>query len=652
MVDKNKVLYFDTTFSLKALPDENGDESVYIEGYASTNSPDRVGDVIPASVWEKGIKNYLRNPVILAHHKHSDPAGRMVEHKVDDKGLWIKARISTGASIYKLVKDGVMTAFSVGIRVLDAEYNAVAELFIVKELELMEISVVSVPCNQDTLFSLSKSFDNEGEYKEFKSLFTAGTSAKGHDNPLSEKKNLNKEFYMDPKELEAIVAKAAAEAAEKAAEKAAQRIAEKAAAEKAAADAAKAAKEAEEARLKSAVEAAAKAAIEVGQSGTERLLNDLEAKFKASEEATAKVVQGLEATLKEKSEELLALQKSKMQFSDKGQEGPISMEDKANAYVLKTALGRSNIESTQFGKQLLEKAGAHVASATWELEVSLNMESEMRRQLVVAAIMNPIQMKTNVMTLPVNPEAGFATWIQNAEFGTTTSPGAAQTHQLKEITLNAYKLATREYMAYEEEEDALLVLAPFIRDAMIRRTARSVDKAFLLGAGAGADPVKGFAIYDATSVVVPTNTGAATIANLRTLRADLGAWGLDPSELRYIVSTDIYYNLLDDTLFQTIDKVGDKATLLKGQIGSIGNTPVLVSDLFPAKAGGAATASTNIGAICVAPRNFIAGSQRGLRFESDDLIETQRRCMVASLRTGMTQLSTVNGMAVSTLRWS
>jgi HK97 family phage major capsid protein len=280
------------------------------------------------------------------------------------------------------------------------------------------------------------------------------------------------------------------------------------------------------------------------------------------------------------------------------------------------------------------------------------MEAEVRRRLVVAPTLRNIQMQTNVMTIPVNPEAGFATWITNAQFGTTDSPGAAQTHQLKEITLNAYKLATREYLAYEEEEDALLPLLPFIRDAMIRRTARAVDKAHLLGAGGGADPVKGFAIYDVTAAVQATNTGAATIANLRALRKDLGAWGLEPSELRYIVSTEIYYDLLDDPLFQTVDKVGDKATLLSGQVGSIGNTPVLVSDMFPTKAGGANTATTNIGAICVAPANFIAGSQRGLRLESDDLIETQRTCLVASLRLGMTQLSTVNGMGVSAFKWS
>jgi hypothetical protein len=101
-----------------------------------------------------------------------------------------------------------------------------------------------------------------------------------------------------------------------------------------------------------------------------------------------------------------------------------------------------------------------------------------------------------------------------------------------------------------------------------------------------------------------------------------------------------------------MNQVGVQATLLTGQVGSLGNTPVLVSGEFPTKAGGAASASTNIGAICVAPGNFLAGNQRGLRFDTQELVETQRRVLVASLRTGMTQVTTNLGAGVATLRWS
>ena len=66
------------------------------------------------------------------------------------------------------------------------------------------------------------------------------------------------------------------------------------------------------------------------------------------------------------------------------------------------------------------------------------MENVVRRRLVVAPTLRGIAMQTNVMTIPVNPEAGVATWVQNTQFGTTDSAGNNAVHALKEITLNAY----------------------------------------------------------------------------------------------------------------------------------------------------------------------------------------------------------------------
>ena len=205
------------------------------------------------------------------------------------------------------------------------------------------------------------------------------------------------------------------------------------------------------------------------------------------------------ATLKEKAAEIEAIQKSKMQFRE-GQSGDATYADKEKAVLLAKMSGKG-IEATKFGRSVVEKFGPHLPSATWELEVSLNMENEIRRRLVVAPTLRNITMQTNVMTLPVNPEAGMAQWVTNAQFGTTNSAGNTEQHVLKEITLNSYKLATNEYLNYEEDEDSLIAILPIVRDAMVRRVARGVDKAFLLGAGAGADPVKGLATYDAASTV-------------------------------------------------------------------------------------------------------------------------------------------------------
>ena len=647
MVDKNKVITLTSTFTKSVLPTKDiSIDSIMIEGYASTVDTDRQGDIVPSTVWKSGVQNYLKNPVILAYHDHSEPIGRMVDHRIDSKGLWIKARISAAAGeVFNLIKDGVLTAFSIGFRIADAEYNAANELFVVKELELHEISVVSVPANQNTLFSLSKSFNTDEEVKFFKLQFAPKLeSAKGLEPPVEANSDTTKEWNMDSKELEKLLAdtakQAAAETAKAIAEQQAQAAVEKAAQDRAQADL--------DAKIKAAV-----AQVQTVDTGAERLLAEVEKRVAEQEQSHKSALASLQATLAEKAAELEAVQKSRMQFAADGTSATMSYADKEKA-VLLARMANKGVEDTKFGREMVQKYGAHVPSATWELEVSLNMEAEVRRRLVVAPLFRQIAMQTNVMKIPVNPEAGTAQWIDNSSFGSSTSAGNNATHALKEITLSAYKVATNEYTAYEEEEDSLIAIMPVIRDGMIRRIARAVDKALLRGAGGTGDPITGLAsAAGATTQTGITNTTTAvTVANLRNMRKQLGVWGLDPADVVYIVNSSVYYNLLEDTVFQTMNQVGPAATLLTGQIGQIGNSPVLVSGELGDPSATAGTTFANVGAICVAPGNFVVGNQRGLRIDTQELVETQRRVMVASLRTGFVQVTSNYGAGVTRLIYS
>jgi HK97 family phage prohead protease len=645
MVDKNKVITLTSTFTKSNLPTKDiSIDSIMIEGYASTIDTDRQGDIVPSTVWKSGVQNYLKNPVILAYHDHSEPIGRMVDHRIDSKGLWIKARISAAAGeVFNLIKDGVLTAFSIGFRISDAEYNAATELFVVKELELHEISVVSVPANQNTLFSLSKSFETDEEVKSFKLQFAPKLeSAKGLESTMEANGDTTKEWKMDPKDLEKLLAdtarQAAAETAKALAEQQAQVAVEKAAQDRAQADL--------DAKIKAAV-----AQVQTVDTGAERLLAEVEKRVAEQEQSHKSAIAGLEATLAEKAAELEAVQKSRMLFAADGSANTMTYAEKEKA-VLLAKMANKPIDSTKFGHDMIQKyagtgQGPHLPTSQWEQEVSLNMEAEVRRRLVVAPLFRQIAMQTNVMKIPVNPEAGTAQWVDNTSFGTSTSGGNTAVHYIKEITLSAYKVATNEYTAYEEEEDSLLAIMPVIRDGMIRRIARAVDKAFLRGAAAtSGDPISGLVTLAGTSGQTTAGTsGVVTVANLRNMRKNLGVWGLDPADVVYIVDTATYYNLLEDSVFQTMNQVGPQATLLTGQIGQIGNSPVLVSGEFT----GATTSGTIVG-VCFAPGNFIVGNQRGLRIDTQELVETQRRVMVASLRTGFTQVTSNYGAGVTSLR--
>ena len=166
----NKTLYLNSSFETKAL--KKGSNTLKIAGYANTTAKDRSGDVVTAEAWAKGVENYRRNPVLLYQHKHDCPIGRVDNIRVDKKGIFVECAVSEAAEknhgVQTLIKDGALKSFSVGFRVKDGKYNREDDSMMITDVELLEISVVSVPCNQDSLFSIRKSFDSDEEFDEFK----------------------------------------------------------------------------------------------------------------------------------------------------------------------------------------------------------------------------------------------------------------------------------------------------------------------------------------------------------------------------------------------------------------------------------------------------------------------------------------------------
>ena len=176
IMKSNKTLYLNSAFETKSY--KKGSKSLNIAGYANTVAKDRAGDIVTAEAWAKGVENYRRNPVLLYQHKHENPIGRVDKITVDKKGIFVEAAVSEAAEknhgVQTLIKDGALKSFSVGFRVKDGKYNRDDDTMMITDVELLEISVVSVPCNQDSLFSIRKCFDDKNDYKEFiKSLDTA-----------------------------------------------------------------------------------------------------------------------------------------------------------------------------------------------------------------------------------------------------------------------------------------------------------------------------------------------------------------------------------------------------------------------------------------------------------------------------------------------
>jgi len=169
----DKKFYLNSVLEAKSFNKKT--KSIKIAGYANTTAKDRAGDVITADAWAKGVDNFRRNPVLLYQHKHDCPIGNVNKIQVDKKGIFVEASVSEAAEknhgVQTLIKDGALKSFSVGFKVKDGKYNREDDTMTITDVELLEISVVSVPCNQDSLFSISKSFNSDDERKSFLEQF-------------------------------------------------------------------------------------------------------------------------------------------------------------------------------------------------------------------------------------------------------------------------------------------------------------------------------------------------------------------------------------------------------------------------------------------------------------------------------------------------
>jgi hypothetical protein len=118
----------------------------------------------------------------------------------------------------------------------------------------------------------------------------------------------------------------------------------------------------------------------------------------------------------------------------------------------------------------------------------------------------------------------------------------------------------------------------------------------------------------------------------------MGKYGLRPEDITYVVSQRAYFELIDDAEFEDVNLVGaDIATKIKGKIGSIYGSNVIVCDEF------ATPAINKFAALAVNTRNYLVPRLRGLTVESTYETVAQRRALVATQRIGFTDI--INGAA-------
>jgi HK97 family phage prohead protease/HK97 family phage major capsid protein len=648
----NKI--FNLTSTFKSHEVEDG--SVMIRGMASTNDFDRAGDTISPDAWAKGgLKNFENNPIILFNHDYNKPIGRATGLKVTPNGLELEAKISKSAPehVCDLVKDGVLGAFSVGFRVKDADYLSETDGYKIKDAELFEVSVVSVPCNQAATFSLAKSFDSSEEYEAFKKTFTnrvdLASQSLAKDDKLSvasdtlDGAQAQKEIKMSEEvktpeiDLEAFAKKVAEETAAKIAMKQAEtKAAEEAAAQEAVE------KAAAEAEAKAVQEEEVKQAVVTGvESGTEKLIEDVQKEFTKRDADMAETLAKYKKELEEKSDEIAKMRDSKRVFADRAEKNDISKwgQDFLNAHMLGVMTRKG--WDTQYGRDIQEKAGIDYATNAGDIdqEVSSLIEKEIQNELRVARLFREIPVNGGATVLPISVDVEPATFSASAATsGNLENRGASNsTYRPKQVILNAYRLISSTFMDNDVDEQVLINLMPMLIEGVARAHGRAVENAILNGnssAPAGLADFAAAATLSGTDNMDISDGDLLTAANLLTARKAMGKYGLNPSDVTYIVSSASYYDLLSDSAFQTLDEVGsDLAVRITGTIGAVFGSPVVVSEEFPAD-----NTNGNMAAVAVYARNYVIPRLRGVTVEQDYEVMNQRRVIVATQSLGFEEI--------------
>jgi HK97 family phage prohead protease len=152
-----------------------------IKGFANTATVDRGGDFVDPKAFKSSLDSFMTNPVVFLNHDWSTPIGLVEDAKITSKGLQVEVEIAEGLpvsdQVWKMIDLGLLNSFSIGFKPIEMEYNKEMDAMHIKDLELLEVSVVTIPMNKDSQFSINSKgmfedikIDDSGEMITYKQL--------------------------------------------------------------------------------------------------------------------------------------------------------------------------------------------------------------------------------------------------------------------------------------------------------------------------------------------------------------------------------------------------------------------------------------------------------------------------------------------------
>lgn len=158
---------FDAPLKIKAVSD-----SGEFEGYGSIfGNADSYDDVVMPGAFQTSLKRWSekeRLPAMLWQHNMQEPIGVYTEIREDDQGLYVKGRLLVdddplARRAHAHMKAGSLTGLSIGYMLKEWDFDRDKDVFLLKEIDLWEVSLVTFPANDEARISNVKSHLVRGE---------------------------------------------------------------------------------------------------------------------------------------------------------------------------------------------------------------------------------------------------------------------------------------------------------------------------------------------------------------------------------------------------------------------------------------------------------------------------------------------------------
>lgn len=148
------MLYKSVAFEIKA----RNDDGWGFSGYASTfGNLDQGGDVVVKGAFTHSLAH--RVPKFLWQHDTAEPIGRVLKLTEDEHGLFgdfLISRTTRGRDAYELLKDGALDSMSIGYIPEEQDFDEKTGVRELKAVDLLEISLVSIPMNEEARITAVK----------------------------------------------------------------------------------------------------------------------------------------------------------------------------------------------------------------------------------------------------------------------------------------------------------------------------------------------------------------------------------------------------------------------------------------------------------------------------------------------------------------